>query len=83
MAKATVSERYRTLLVRLRAARLDAGLTQIQAATALRQHQSFVSKCESGERRIDPIELEQFASLYRKRISYFLPHTPRRQRVKR
>jgi len=73
VAKAAVSQRYRTLLGRLRAARLQAGLTQAQAAAALRQHQSFVSKSESGERRIDPIELEDFARLYKKKLSFFLP----------
>jgi hypothetical protein len=31
-----------------------------------------VSKCEAGERRVDVIELEDFARLYRKRIDYFL-----------
>ena len=73
MAKAAVSQRYRTLLSRLKAARQQTGLTQTEAAEALRQHQSYVSKCESGERRIDPVELEEFAKLYRKPFSYFLP----------
>jgi len=31
-----------------------------------------MSKCESGERRIDVVELEDFARLYRKPISFFL-----------
>lgn len=73
MAKPAVSQRYRTLLARLKAARLQAGLTQAEAARALQQHQSFVSKCESGERRIDPVELEDFARLYKKDLSFFLP----------
>jgi len=34
---------------------------------------SYVSKCESGERRVDVIELEAFATLYRKPLSFFLP----------
>jgi transcriptional regulator with XRE-family HTH domain len=66
------SARYRRLLERLRSARLKAGLTQAQVATALRRPQSFVSKCESGERRVDVIELEDFANLYEKPISFFL-----------
>jgi transcriptional regulator with XRE-family HTH domain len=60
-------------LTRLKAARRAAGLTQADTARALDQPQSYVSKCESGERRIDPVELEQFAKLYRKPLSYFLP----------
>jgi len=47
-------------------------LTQEQVAAALNRPQSFVSKCESGERRIDVVELEDFARLYRKPISFFL-----------
>ncbi len=66
------SPRYRQFLKKLRAARLDAGLTQQQVARALRKPQSFVSKCESGERRVDVVELERFARLYGKRLEDFL-----------
>jgi len=66
------SARYKRFLKRLRAARLQAGLTQIEVAATLRRPQSFVSKCESGERRVDVIELEDLARLYQKPISYFL-----------
>jgi ribosome-binding protein aMBF1 (putative translation factor) len=44
--------RYREFLRLLRAARRRAGLTQIDVARALNRPQSFVAKCESGERRI-------------------------------
>lgn len=57
----------------LRTARKDAGLTQIQVAAALRRPHSFVSKCELGERRIDPLDLQAFAKLYHKPFDYFLP----------
>jgi transcriptional regulator with XRE-family HTH domain len=55
----------------LRVAREEAGLTQMDVARALKVHQSFVSKCESGERRLDVIELQYFAKLYKKPLSYF------------
>lgn len=64
---------YQHLLKRLREARVGAGLTQVQVARVLGRHQSYVTKCELGERRIDPIELQRFARLYRKPLSYFLP----------
>ena len=71
--KSVYSARYRTLLVRLKQARLDAGLTQSQVAAALERPQSFVSKCESGERRVDAVELEALAMLYGKPLRFFLP----------
>lgn len=41
----------------LRAERLRVGISQIDLARKLRRHQSFVSKFESGERRLDVVEL--------------------------
>ena len=64
--------RYKAMLKRLRSARFDAGMTQVEVAKSLRKTQAFVSKCESGERRIDPIDLVDFARLYRKPVTYFL-----------
>lgn len=42
----------------LRQVRLDAELTQLQLAEKIRETQSYVSKYESGEQRLDLIELE-------------------------
>ncbi len=58
---------------RLRAAREDAGLTQAEAAEALGRPQNFVSKCETAERRIDAIELAEFAELYATPIGALIP----------
>jgi transcriptional regulator with XRE-family HTH domain len=79
---ATHSAGYRYLLERLREARLAAGFTQADAARALGRPQSFVSKCELGERRVDPLDLQEFARLYRRPFDYFLPKwkPPRRMR---
>ena len=65
--------RYREFLARLRAARLEAGLTQTEVAGGLGKPQSWVSKCEGGERRVDVVELERLADLYHRPLSYFLP----------
>jgi transcriptional regulator with XRE-family HTH domain len=62
---------HRALAGRLRQARKDAGLTQVQAAERLRKPQSFISKCESGERRVDALDLMAFAKAYRKPLSFF------------
>lgn len=72
VARAVDDPRYQQLLSKLRTARLEAGHSQERAARALGKHQSFVSKCESGERRVDPIELQDFAQLYGKPLDYFL-----------
>ena len=64
------------MLKRLREARIAAGLTQMEVAKALQRTQVFVSKCESGERRIDPIDLADFAKVYRKPVSFFIPDVP-------
>jgi transcriptional regulator with XRE-family HTH domain len=58
---------------RLRAAREGAGLTQAEAAEALGRPQNFVSKCETAERRIDAIELAEFAELYGAPIGGLIP----------
>ena len=63
---------YQTFLKRLKRARVDAGLTQSEVASRMGRYQSFVSKCESGERRVDAVELTEFAALYGKPVTYFL-----------
>lgn len=65
------SDDYKTFRDRLKKARLQAGLTQVEAAKKLRKPQSYVAKSESGERRIDVLELKKFARLYKKSLSYF------------
>jgi len=63
---------YMQMVGRLRAARKTAGLTQAQVAQRLSKPQSYVSKIEKAERRIDPVELARFAHLYGKEISWFV-----------
>lgn len=42
-------------------ARKAAGLTQAEVARRLRRHQSFIATVEAGQRRIDVVELLDFA----------------------
>lgn len=63
---------YRAMCARLVKAREAAGLTQRDAAKALGVPQSRLSRIESGERRLDVIELMALAKLYRRRIGYFV-----------
>ena len=64
---------YKAFLKRLVAARRLAELTQEEVASALAWPQSRVSRMESGERRVDVIELKSLARVYERPITYFLP----------
>jgi transcriptional regulator with XRE-family HTH domain len=59
--KSIYSKEYQQLCAVLRELRLAAGLTQVQVAAQLGVPQSFVSKYEAGERRLDVIELRHVA----------------------
>jgi transcriptional regulator with XRE-family HTH domain len=54
---------YRRLCALLRELRDEADLTQVQVAERLDEPQSFVSKYEAGERRLDVVELHQIADV--------------------
>ncbi len=60
MEKSLFDKDYLIFLSLLRRSRKSVGLTQEQLALRLGQSQSFISKCERGERRIDVIELRAF-----------------------
>jgi transcriptional regulator with XRE-family HTH domain len=64
MQKSIHSARYAVLLKVLRESRERAGLTQVQLARKVGETQTFVSKCERGERRIDVIELRTFCQAF-------------------
>ena len=59
MAKSIYSAGQERLQQLLRELRLEAKLSQTDLSTKLKRPQSFVSKIESGERRLDFIELRQ------------------------
>jgi ribosome-binding protein aMBF1 (putative translation factor) len=61
LMKSIYSQSYRVLLDRIAKARKDAGISQAELAKRLDRPQSFVSKIESGERRIDVVEFLQVA----------------------
>jgi transcriptional regulator with XRE-family HTH domain len=62
---------YKRFRARLVQARKDAALTQVEVARRLGRPNSFISKCELGERRVDVVELRQLAKLYGKKMSFF------------
>ena len=52
-------DQQKKLLVLLRGVRVEAGVTQSELASRLARDQTFVSKYESGERRLDILELRE------------------------
>ena len=66
------TKEYQSMLLKLIEARNETGMTQKDVASILNKHQSYVSKSESGERRIDVIELKRFADLYAKPLEFFV-----------
>lgn len=72
MFKTRYSRRYRQFLTALCGARVSAGLTQTQLAKKLRVSQSWVSKCERGERRLDVVEVEIWCAAIGIRVTSFL-----------
>lgn len=77
-AKALHRKRYGAFLARLVLAREQAKLTQRAAAERLGRTQSFVAQSESGERRVDFTEAEEFAVAYRVPITFFVTPSGRR-----
>ncbi|MEK7857720.1 MAG: helix-turn-helix transcriptional regulator [Elusimicrobiota bacterium] len=65
------SAAYRRFRRRLRDARVENKLTQRQVAKKLEKPPSYVAKIETGERRVDFIELQVLAALYKKPLSFF------------
>lgn len=63
---------YRAFLEKLVAARKARRMTQQQVAKALGIPQARVSRMETGETRVDVVELRHFATLYRRRLDYFV-----------
>jgi transcriptional regulator with XRE-family HTH domain len=60
-----------TLQELLRDMRVSAGLRQSDVATKLGVPQSFVSKYEAGERRLDVIEIRRLCELFGSSLSRF------------
>lgn len=56
MLKSVHTDRHRLFCESLKRARKAAGLTQKEVAKRLGEHQSFVSRYETGERRLDVVE---------------------------
>jgi transcriptional regulator with XRE-family HTH domain len=72
MTKSIQTKEYARFVERMKKARIEAGLTQIEVAKKIGRPQSHISNIESGQQRVDIVELQRFAKLYNKPIRYFL-----------
>jgi len=72
MPRAIYNEEHKKIVERLKQARFDAGLDQVEVAEKLGRTQSYISKIESGQRRFDVLQLKEFAKLYKKPLDYFV-----------
>lgn len=72
MTKSIHTKEYAYFVERLRKAREEAGLTQVEVAKKLKRPQSHISNIESGQQRVDVVELQIFAKLYGKDVKYFI-----------
>lgn len=66
------SQGHKQLIEKLKKARIEIGLDQAEVAKHLGKTQSYVSKMESGQRRIDIMQLKELTKLYKKDIHYFI-----------
>lgn len=63
MPKSVHSARHQMIATALADQRRKQGLTQAEVARALGRHQPFIANIESGERRLDLVELLDIASV--------------------
>jgi len=73
---------YKLIVARVREARQCSGITQAQAAAKLRRPQSYISRVEAGQHRIDILEMLAFARIYSQPLEFFIQDvagTPRKR----
>lgn len=66
------SQKYQIFREMLVDARLKTGLTQVQVAEKINKPQSYVSKYERGERRLDFTEFVELAIVFEMNIATFI-----------
>ncbi len=72
MPRVIYTKEHNLIVERLKRARLEAGLGQVEVSKKLGKTQSYLSKIESGQRRFDVLQLKEFAKLYKKSLDYFV-----------
>ncbi len=66
------SKEHDEIVTRLKQARMQVGLSQLEVAHKLGKTQSYLSKIESGQRRLDVLQLKELAKIYKKSLDFFV-----------
>jgi transcriptional regulator with XRE-family HTH domain len=69
---AIYTSEHKAIINRLIQARKETGLTQAEIARKINRTQSYMSKIEAGQRRLDITQIKLLAEIYKKNISFFL-----------
>lgn len=72
MDKTIYTKDHKFIIEQLKKARIEAGFDQEKAAELLGKTQSYISKIEAGQRRIDIVQLKEFSKTYKKPLDYFI-----------
>jgi len=64
--------KHKNLVEKLKNARNEANISQEELAKKLNRTQSFISKLENGQVRVDAILLNELAHIFKKTINYFM-----------
>ena len=72
MPRAIYTKDHNAIVERLKQARTEAGLGQVEVAEKLGKTQSYVSKIESGQMLFYVLQLKEFAKLYKKSLDFFV-----------
>ncbi|XZE53976.1 helix-turn-helix domain-containing protein [Planctomycetaceae bacterium SH139] len=72
MEKSIGTEEYRVFLRVLKQARKSSGMTQTELAIKIAETQSFVSKVERGELRLDLVQLRSVCQALGKDLGEFI-----------
>ncbi|MCX5699411.1 MAG: helix-turn-helix transcriptional regulator [Candidatus Omnitrophica bacterium] len=72
MDKTIYSKEYSSIIDRLKKARKEAKLDQKSVAKRLKRTQSYISKMENGQCRLDILQLKEIAKAYKKNLGYFI-----------
>jgi transcriptional regulator with XRE-family HTH domain len=72
MSKTIYTKGHKALIAKMIEAREESGRSQKDVAKILKRTQSYISKIEAGQRRVDIVQLKEFAKIYKKDLDFFI-----------